>query len=124
MPSLLHDARAEQQLLVSVTTYHSLLDKWGVEHLYDTTPYPFILAHHAQSRGRGGFATGSEVESAITYSTLRMSGPGSKPAVISALTSGLLLTLWMILSLVVLAFPTMLRMVNERLQSHVQQRRN
>jgi hypothetical protein len=26
----------------------------------------------------------------MTYSTLRMSGPGSKPAVISALTSGLL----------------------------------
>jgi hypothetical protein len=42
MPSLLHDARAEQQLLVSVTMYHSLLEKWGVEHLYDTTPYPFM----------------------------------------------------------------------------------
>ena len=42
MPSLLHDARAEQQLLVSVTTYHSLLEKWGVEHLYDTTPYLFM----------------------------------------------------------------------------------
>src|ERR1700732_4176721 len=49
--------------------------------LKDTTP-----SHGAV----GGFRTGSEAESSITYSTLRMSGPGSKPAVISALTSGLL----------------------------------
>jgi hypothetical protein len=52
MPSLLHDARAEQQLLVSVTTYHSLLEKWGVEHLYDTTNVRICRRPRANARFR------------------------------------------------------------------------
>jgi hypothetical protein len=48
----LHDARAEQQLLVSVTTYHSLLEKWGVEHLYDTTNVRVCRRPRANARFR------------------------------------------------------------------------
>ena len=131
MPSLLHDARAEQQLLVSVTTYHSLLEKWGVEHLYDTTPYPFMPSPTcAPSSPRPvteawGFCNGvrGRERNNLFYAPHVRSGvktSGSQCAHIRSAAH-----LWMILSLVVLAFPTMLGMVvNERLQSHVQHRRN